>query len=50
MQALLVGLVGALLGVARAVSEGRWASAIFWLFLAGLWTLFILLERKKRRN
>ncbi len=43
-------LVGALLGVADAVSEGRWGRAIAWLFLAGFWALFILLEWKKGRN
>jgi dolichyl-phosphate-mannose--protein O-mannosyl transferase len=43
-------LAGAVLGAAGAVSEGRWARAIFWLFLAGLWALFILLEWKKKRS
>jgi hypothetical protein len=43
-------LVGALLGVTGAASEGRWASAIAWLFLAGIWALLILLEWKKGRN
>ncbi len=43
-------LVGALLGVADAVSEGRWGRAIAWLFLAGIWALLILLEWKKGRN
>ncbi len=43
-------LVGALLGVAGAASEGRWGRAIAWLFIAGLWALFILLEWKKGRS
>ncbi len=46
----LAFLVVTLLLVAGAAFEGRWASAIAWLFFTGIWALFILLEWKKGRN
>ncbi len=40
-------LVVTLLLAAGAAFEGRWASAIGWLFFAGLWALSILLELRE---
>ncbi len=42
-------MIGALVIAAGAASEGRWAYAGLWFFLAGLYAVLILVERKKGR-